>query len=163
MTFVGQLNICCFARFLLMSLKSLWGSHMFAQQKANQDTTQYSFTAKFQVGISAQQIPALPKQEHWRRSSSSLSVLLRGIFPNSSRSELGRCHSWYPGEAAPNTTGLKMPFYQLPLFILLQHFKTVFNHISHITSGHRIISKIRHLALHQSSIIFIKYSDVCCW
>lgn len=53
MTFVGQLNICCFARFLLMSLKSLWRTHMFAQQKANQDTAQDSFTAKFQVGISA--------------------------------------------------------------------------------------------------------------
>lgn len=103
------------------------------------------------------------KQEHWRKRSSSLSVLLRGIFPNSSRSELVRCHIWYPGEVAPNTTGLKMPFYSLPLFFLLKHFKTIFNHISHITSGHRSISKIRRLALHQSNIIFIKYSDDCCW
>lgn len=66
-------------------------------------------------------------------------------------------------EVAPNTTGLKMPFYPLPLFISLKHFKTIINYISHIISGHRIISKIRHLALRQSSIIFIQYSDDYSW
>lgn len=37
---------------------------MFAQQKANQDTAQYSFTVKFQVGISAhEKAGALEKEQ----------------------------------------------------------------------------------------------------
>lgn len=73
---------------------------MFAQQKANQDMRQYSFTAKMKAVISVYDKAGVLEKEQLQ--------LVR--FVDSSRASFHQELSWQD-EIAPKTTGLKMLFY----------------------------------------------------